>query len=198
MAALPEDTPVTRPVEDTVALALLLVQTTFWLVALAGVIVATSVSELPNPRARAVLSNDMPVTRTGAGTVIVQTAVRFPSTVVAVILAEPWLMAVTKPSLLTAATVGLLLAQVTLLSEAVVGKIDGTSNSVVPINTVSAVLFRLMPVTLIGGSTVTAHVAGYSPSTVTTVMVAVPGARPFTVPFEDTVAFSLLPDHVKA
>ena len=60
------------------------------------------------------------------------------------------------------------------------------------------VLFKLTPVTAtVGFFTVTLHVAVFDPSFVVTVIVALPAATPFTVPFASTVAtFVLLLFHV--
>jgi hypothetical protein len=65
IVAVPADTPLTSPLADTVALAvLLLAHVTFLFVALLGAMVATSVSVLPTAIVADVLFSDTPVTGT--------------------------------------------------------------------------------------------------------------------------------------
>jgi hypothetical protein len=63
--ALPAARPVTKPLCDTDTTAeLVLLQVTFWLVALEGAMLAINVSEPPTARVRVVLFRDTPVTGT--------------------------------------------------------------------------------------------------------------------------------------
>ena len=112
-----------------------------------------------------------------------------PSFVVTVIVAAPADFAVTTPDEDTVATDVLLEDHVMDLSVALEGVTAAVSVCVSPTGIDRDVLFRLTPVTEIFGSmTVTLHVAVFPPSSVLTVIVAVPFAIPFTSPDEDTVA----------
>jgi hypothetical protein len=87
--------PVTKPFVDTVAIAeLLLLHVTALFVALEGATVVANVSVFPTIRLADVLFKVTPVTETGK-TVIEQTAVLSPSTVVTVMTALPIAMPVT-------------------------------------------------------------------------------------------------------
>jgi hypothetical protein len=114
MVAVPTDTPVTRPVELTVATAvLLLLQVTFWFVVLAGAIVAVNCC-VPPIKIEAVVGDTLtPVTSIGL-TVITLVAVLAPSAEVTVMVAVPTDTPVTSPVALTVATAVLELLQVTL------------------------------------------------------------------------------------
>ena len=101
IVAVPTDTPVTRPVELTVATAvLLLLQVTFWFVAFAGVIVELSCC-VPPINIEAVVGDTLtPVTRIGL-TVMTDVAVLEPSAVVTVIVVVPGERALTRPVSMT-------------------------------------------------------------------------------------------------
>jgi hypothetical protein len=189
MAALPAAMPVTNPLDDTVATELaLLLHVTFWLVALAGAILAIKVSVLPTLRLRDVLFKVTPVTVTAdALTVTAQVAVLLPSTVLTVIVAVPAAMPVTKP-FVTVAIVGALLLHVTALFVALAGATVAVKVSVPPTIMLVDVLFKVTPVTETGALTVTAQVAVKPPSAVVTVMLALPVDTPVTKPLDETVA----------
>ena len=99
MVAVPSETAVTRPDEETVATDVKLdFQLTFLFVALEGLTVAVSCPVWPFDRDISVLFSETPVTEiTFFFTVTTQEAVLFPSSVVAVIVAVPPETAVTKP-----------------------------------------------------------------------------------------------------
>ena len=105
---------------------------TFLFVALLGITVSVSFSLSPTSKVKVVLSKDTPVTLTVTligFTVTSQVFVLPPSTVVTVIVVFPSAFAVTVPSSLTSATVGLLLVQVTFLFVASLGSIASMSFS---------------------------------------------------------------------
>jgi hypothetical protein len=196
IVALPADTPLTSPLDDTVAMAgALVLHDTLLFVALDGATVALSVSVLPTRSVVELLLRDTPVTATvGVLTVTVQVAVLLPSALVTVITALPADTAVTKPLWFTVATVALPLLHVTFLFVALDGEILAVKVSVFP--TVREVddLFKLTPVTptvpppLV---TLTEQVAVLLPSKVVTVIVALPAETALTVP-PDTLATALL------
>jgi cytochrome b561 len=195
IVANPELTPVTKPLFDTVATAvLLLFHVTFWFVALAGVMVGIRVSVPLTSMAVLALFNDTPVTLTTlALTVTVQESVYPPSTVVTVIAANPALTPVTKPLFDTVATAVLLLLHVTFLFVALVGIIVGKRVSVPLTSMTVLALFNDTPVTLILlVLTVTVQEAVLPPSEVVTIMVAIPALTPVTKPLFDTVATAVL------
>ena len=131
-------------------------------------------------------------------TVTVHVAVLPPSTVVTVMVAVPFAFAVTTP-FATVATAVLLLLHVTALFAALSGATVATSVAVSPAASSStAFVFRVTPVTATGISTVTSHVAVLPPSTVVTVMVAVPFAFAVTTPFATVATAGLLLSHVTA
>ena len=121
MVADPGALAVTRPVVLTVATVVLLdFQVTALLEVLLGLTVAVSCKVWPVFSVAEVLLSDTPVA--SCFTVTVQVAVLFvPSQVLAVIVAVPGPLAVTRPLLLTEATLELLVVQDTLLSVALLG-----------------------------------------------------------------------------
>lgn len=120
-----------------------------------------------------------------------------PSTVVTVITAVPEATAVTLPLLSTVATAGSLLLQVTFLLEGVVGVKVGIKVPVLPADSVMADFGRLMPST--GAGTLTVQVAVNPPSTVRTVITAVPPPTAVILPVASTVATDVLLElHVTA
>jgi hypothetical protein len=124
-----------------------------------------------------------------------QEAVKPPSTVVTWIVALPTAKAVTKPLWFTDAALPATL-HVTALLVALVGKTVALNVSVLPMSISSVVLFRVTPVTGIGALTVTAQDAVKPPSTVVTMIVALPVAKAVTKPLADTEAKALPPLHV--
>ena len=111
-----------------------------------------------------------------------------PSLVLTVMVALPTDTPVTIPSASTAATAGLLLCQVTVLSVALPGLMEAFRNTKAPSARVILESGRVTPVTGTGGVTVTAQVAVFPPSAVLTVMIAVPSLTPVTVPAASTAA----------
>ena len=187
IVAVPTDTPVTRPVALTVATAvLLLLQVTFWFVALAGVIVAVNCC-VPPIKIEAVVGDTLtPVTSIGF-TEITLVAVLEPSCVVTVMVAVPTDTPVTSPLALTVATAVFELLQVTLWFVAFAGAIVAANCCVPPIKIEAVVGLTVTPVTRIG-LTVMTEVAVKLPSAVGTVRVAVPTETPVTSPVALTVA----------
>jgi len=124
-------------------------------------------------------------------TVITLVAVRAPSTVLTVIVAVPALTAVTSPVLLTVATAVLLELHVTLLSEAFAGTTVAVSCCAVP--AVNAAVAGVKVTDVTGTAvTITSLAAVRAPSTVLTVIVAVPAPIPKTLPVSLTMATELL------
>jgi hypothetical protein len=115
MIALPGDTAVTKPFDDTVATdEALVLHVTFLLVALVGATVAIKVSVLLKPRSSVFLFKDTLVTFTTVEmTVTEQVAVLLPSAVVTVMVVLPAALAETTPLDVTDATAELLLLHVT-------------------------------------------------------------------------------------
>jgi hypothetical protein len=189
IVALPADTAVTKPLDDTVATAeALLLHDTFWLVALEGATVAVNVSVPPTVRLVDVLFKVTPVTDTGV-TVTVQVAVLFPSAVVTVMVALPADTAVIKPLDETDAMAEALLLHDTFWLVALEGVIVAVNDSVLPMTRLVDVLFKETPVTATAlALTVTAQVADLLPSAEVTVMVALPTDTAVTKPFDETVA----------
>ena len=177
--------PVTTPLSSTIAIvASLLLQVTDLLLASVGSTLAIRVYVSVVFSVTDVLSRLTPVT--GWRTVTAQVAVKSPSTVVTVIVAVPAFIPVTTPFSSTVAIAASLLLQVTDLLLASTGSTLAISEYVSVVFSVTDVLSRLIPVT--GWRTVTAQVAAKSPSTVVTVIVAVPAFMPVTTPFSSTVA----------
>ncbi|MPM98527.1 hypothetical protein SDC9_145715 [bioreactor metagenome] len=116
----------------------------------------------------------------GALTVIVQVAkTPLPSIAIAVMLAVPVAIAVTRPFSSTVAVPSLLLVHVNDWSEAFIGETDAINCCVVPLSIVRVDLSSIMFVTLC--STVTSQDALESlPSAAITVSIAVPGPTAVT------------------
>jgi hypothetical protein len=133
-------------------------------------------------------------------TVTTQVALLLPSWVDTVIVALPEATAVTTaaaPVAETVATAALLLDQVRLWLVAFAGTTVVVSETVWPRPIVAVEMLKLTPVT--ETTTVTAQVAVLPPSTVVTVMIAVPAATALTRPELETVAtLALLADQVTA
>jgi hypothetical protein len=168
--AVPGDTDVTRPVILTVAtLVLLLLQLMLLLVALAGVIVAFTCPVWPVVRDNVAGLTVMPVT--GTVTVTEAVALNEPSSVVAVMVAEPDDTPETSPFSFTVATLVLLLVQVTFLLVALAGLTVAAITPVPPGIRVRVAGVSDIPVTGTAAAvTVIAQVAVLLPSTVVTVM----------------------------
>jgi len=120
-------------------------------------------------------------------TVIVAVAVKFPSTVVTVIVAVPCPTAVTTP-FDTVATAVLFVVQVTFWSVAVTGAMVAVKVVAAPsINVVAVGAIDTLVTATAVSDTVITLVAVWLPSAVVTVMVAVPADSAVTTPF-NTVA----------
>jgi len=127
-----------------------------------------------------VVTLPLKVPPTAAVTVTALVAVKLPSTVVTVMVVVPAAMPVTKPVAFTVATPGVELDQVTFLLVALAGATVAVS-CVVPLTVTEAVAgATLTPVTGTTAVTVIALVAVKLPSTVVTVIVAVPVVWPVT------------------
>ena len=139
IVAVPAATPVTNPAALTVATpVLLLLQLTFWFVALAGAIVAVNCCVPFTVIDAEVGLTVTPVTFTVAAvTVIAEVAVFAPSCVVTVIVAVPAATPVTNPAALTVATLVLLLLQLTFWFVALAGAIVAV-NCCVPFAAIEA------------------------------------------------------------
>lgn len=200
IVALPVAIAVTNPLLFTVAtLELLETQDTFLFVALDGAIVAVSCSVPPTVNEVEVLFNDTLVTDiVAAVTVTEQVAVLLPSEVLTVMVVVPTATAVTRPLLLTVATFELLEVHDTALLVALDGDMVGVNCSVLPTANEVEVLFKVTPVTaIVDVFAVTVQEAVLLPSSVLTVIVAVPVAFAVTKPDVLTVAiFVLLLLHV--
>jgi hypothetical protein len=192
MKVVPFPSPLTTPLAFTEAMeGSSLTHSTFLFVALAGVIEAVNVSVEPLLSSDVVLLKDMPLTGTLL-TVTAQVAVWLPLVVVTLMFATPADSAVTTPLLLTEATAALSLLHVTVVIVALAGSIVRVNVSVAPTLRLVDVLFSVTPVTLMMGVTVTVHCAVWLPSSVVTVMTAVPAdtalTKPLFAPFEVTLA----------
>jgi len=168
IVVVPAATAVTRPELFTVALAGVdEVQFTVVLVAFAGYIVGSNVIVLEVAKNADLLSRLIPVTATAATTDTTQEAVKLPSVVVAVIVAEP---AVTPVTLPFGATVAFAEFddQVNALFVAFMGRTLAINviKLPTPVATVAVVLFNVTPVTGINAATVTTQEAILPPSAV--------------------------------
>jgi hypothetical protein len=83
------------------------------------------------------------------GTVTAQVAVKLPSTVLTVIVAEPELTPLTVPLVFTVAIAPLLVDQITFLFDALLGVTVANNARVAPFETVAVLKFKLTPVTLV-------------------------------------------------
>jgi hypothetical protein len=116
-----------------------------------------------------------------------------PFVALAVMVTLPEETACTLPFSSTVAILVLLLDQVMVFAEALMGAIVVMSaKSGSPTFKASFVLFNVIRVT--GWMTVISAIAVIAPSTVVAVMVAVPAALPVTTPFALTMAIELLDD----
>jgi hypothetical protein len=114
IVAVPAATPVTRPLVDTDATvgALEVHVTGRPVSALPAESFGVAASWTVCPTARLAVAGATATDATGAIITVIAAVLAFPS-LVAVIVAEPWVTAVTRPPALTVATLGLLLAHVT-------------------------------------------------------------------------------------
>lgn len=169
IVVVPAATAVTRPVEIfTVAVAGVdVVQFIVVLLAFAGYIVGTNVIVPAVGKNTDLLSSPIPVTDTAATTVTIQEAVKFPSVVVAVIVAEPAVTPVTLPFVATVAFTEFD-DQTNALFVAFVGKTVATKVTPLlgPVAMVAVVRFNVTPVTGIKADTVTTQEAVFPPSAV--------------------------------
>ena len=152
--------------------------------AFSGLMVGLSLMVSPTASFASLLSSEMPVT--GTATFTEQFAVNFPSLVETVMVAVPAFTPVTTPFWSTEATPLLLLAQVISFSSASKGYTPALRVTVLPTPTVT--FFGLMEMPVTGFLMVISHVAVKSPSTVFTVMVALPVLSADTVPSLRTTA----------
>ena len=192
IVADPADTAETVPPDTVATEELLVAQLTLLFVALLGLTVAVRVSDPPTVKARLVLLRLTLLTDTlevAELTVTEQVAIFPPSTVLTVIVADPADTAETVPPD-TVATEVLLVAQLTFLFVALLGLTVAVRVSDPPTVKDRLVLLRLTLLTdmvEVAELTVTEQVAIFPPSTVLTVIVAVPAEIAETVP-PDTVA----------
>lgn len=187
IVAVPTASAVIVPLLTLAMFALLLLQEMFLFVASEGVTVAVNVSVPPTESVVEVLLRLTPVT--GTVTVTAQVADLLPA--VAVIVAEPPATAVTLPFASTVATASLLLFQVTVLSVALEGDTVAVRVSVAPFVKDSVCLFKVTLDTSIA-LTETVHCAVLPPSSVVTVIVAVPTPCAVTCPLASTDATDVL------
>jgi hypothetical protein len=195
IVADPATTPVTSPLELTVAtLVLLEVHVTLLFVAFDGATVAVNWTVPPTLMDALVGATLTPVTETVVVlTVIADVAVNPPSAVLTVMVADPATTPVTSPLELTVAMPVLLDVHVTLLFVAFDGETVAVNWTVPPTLTEALVGATLTPVTeTVVVLTVIADVAVNPPSVVLTVMVADPATTPVTNPLELTVATLVL------
>ena len=195
IVALPAATAVIVPSWSTDATApSLLLKTTFCSVASSGTMLTIRVAVSPSFSVTSSWSTVMPVNATASSvTVTSQTAFCSPSSVVTVIVALPAATAVTSPFSFTVATASSLVVQLTFWLEASIGFTAAARVYLSPITRLSLFLFRLTPST--GTSfavTVTSQVSVNSPSSVVTVIFAVPAVTAVTLPFSSTFATSAL------
>jgi len=191
MTASPGAMAVTRPVDVTVAMLLSLDDhTTDLSVALLGETVAVSWTVWSRYSVADVLLREMDVAN--RFTVTLQPALRLePSAVIAVMTASPVDFAVTRPVDDTVATLVLLELQVTDGLDVVLGKTVADSWKVLPMLMEISVSLSVMDVAYC--LTVTMHCAvRLLPSSVLTVMVAVPVDFGVTSPSDETVATAVL------
>ena len=126
-------------------------------------------------------------------TVMILVSVLLPSTVVTVIVAVPGATAVTTPPSDTVATASLLVLHVMFWFVALEGVIVAMRVSVAPGSILTDVRSKDTPVTAtLVGLTVMLEVAVLPPSSVLTVIIAVPGTTAVTTPFETVATEGLL------
>jgi hypothetical protein len=168
---------------------LLLSQVKFWLVAVEGVIVAMSLSELPAFMLAADLLRETLLTATALTlTCTAQEAVLLPSAVFTVMVVLPAVRPLTKPLSDTVATAVLPLVHDTFWLVALAGVNTEKSVSVPPTTMMVEVLFKFTAVTgSLVALTVTSQVADLPPSTVRAVIVVFPAFTLRIMP-PDTVA----------
>jgi len=195
IVAVPGATAVTTPAVLTVAIAALLVpHVTFRLVAFAGSTVGTRAVVAPTTRLAADGATTTLVTKIAgaASTCTVLVAVCKPSAVVTIMVAVPGATPVTTPAVDTVATAGLVVFQATARLVALAGCTVANSACGTPTVTVvtAGAKVTLLTGTCTAGAatTCTMLVSVCRPSTVVTIMVAVPGATPVTTPSADTWA----------
>ena len=181
MVAVPSLMAVTRPDASTVAMEVfVLLHVTVLSVALSGLTVATSVSLSPSFRDKDVLFSAMDVTATTFLLTVTEHVADL-SPAVAVMVAVPSLMAVTRPDASTVAMEVFVLLHVTVLSVALSGLTVATSVSLSPSFKDKDVLFSAIDVTgTTKGFTCTLQVAVLSPAWA--VMSAAPSFRAVTSP----------------
>ena len=150
ICVVPSFTPVTTPLCETVAmLGVEDSQVTCLFVASAGSTVALRTSEPPTPRFRLLLFSVTPVTSFFASVTVTTQEAYLPlsSAAFATMVAFPAFLAVTTPSLETAATPASEDSQVTSLFVALDGESDACSVKFCPVVRLSVLLFSVMPLT---------------------------------------------------
>ena len=192
IVAVPAFTPVRTPLLLSLNLAIevsLLVHVTFLSVASEGVIFAVSVTVLPIATVGTDGEIATPVTGLAPpSTLNVQEAVYPPSSVVAVTVAVPALIAVTLPFESTLTILLLLVLHLTLLSVALEGEIVAVKVVLLPVLTVREEAFSVIPSTAC--FTVTSQASDAPPADA--VIVASPAFTAVTSPFSSTTATLLL------
>ena len=189
--AVPVETGITNPSEETTATSVLLeLQETDLSVVLFGRIVAVSCKEFPIYKVAEVWLSEIDVANCLTATE--QEALKLlPSAVFTVIVAFPTDTAVTNPDEETVAMPGLLEVQIIDLLDVVLGNTVAYSFNVFPVYNVTSVSLSVMDVA--SCLTVTTHCAvKLLPSSVLTVIVAVPVETGVTKPSGETVATLLL------
>ena len=198
--ASPTAIAVTRPFSSTVATASSDdVQVTALLVANSGSIVAVNSAVCVASRLISVLSRVIDSTNVGT-TVTLQDAERFePSVVVAVIVASPTAIAVTRPFSSTVATASLEDFHVTALLVANSGRIVVVKVAVSVASRLISVLSSVIDSANVGTTVTLQDAERFEPSAVVAVMVASPTATAVTLPLASTVAIDSFDDfHVTA
>ena len=150
ICVVPSFTPVTTPLCETVAmLGVEDSQVTCLFVASAGSTVALRTSEPPTPRFRLLLFSVTPVTSFFASVTVTTQEAYLPlsSAAFATMVAFPAFLAVTTPSLETAATPASEDSQVTSLFVALDGESIACSVKFCPVVRLSVLLFSVMPLT---------------------------------------------------
>jgi len=197
IVAVPGVTPVTTPVLDTVATAVLLelhVTTRFvTTVPFKSLTVTERAVVLP---VETVAVAGVTVTDpTGIGTIVTEAVPDFPS-LVAVIVAVPNVTPVTTPALVTVATAVLLDVHVTTRPVSTVPLASFSVAASAPVCPITIELVAGATVTVATGAGVTVTVEVPDFPSLVAVIVAVPGAMPVTTPPDTVAAAVLLEVHV--
>ena len=192
IVAPPGDTPVTTPVVDTVATAVLLELhvTTRFVTTVPFKSLTVTESGVVFPVRTLAVAGETVTVPTGTGTMVTDAVPDFPS-LIAVIVAVPRVTPVTTPVVDTVATAVLLDAHVTTRPLKTVPLASVSVAASVPVWPMMIELVAGETATLATGAGVTVIVEVPDFPSLVAVIVAVPGATPVTVP-PDTVAIALL------